>query len=83
MDKEQSIHLGLTGDTIGPSRVPDLHEIAGRLNGFNISYKRLVPRDMGMSFEHVFAQAEQKMQVFLFLAGVSSFSIRGSMHSDF
>lgn len=48
------IRLGLIGDNIARSRSPLLHELAGRQNGCAVTYDRLVPRDLGRSFEEVF-----------------------------
>lgn len=46
--------LGLIGDNIARSRAPDLHRLGGRLAGIEVSYDRLIPRDMGMDFDAVF-----------------------------
>ncbi|MCK5623090.1 MAG: shikimate dehydrogenase [Alphaproteobacteria bacterium] len=48
------IRLGLIGDNIAASRSPDLHRIAGRLCGLDVSYELLGPREMGMDFETLF-----------------------------
>ncbi len=48
------VRLGLIGDNIARSRSPLLHVEAGRLCGLEVSYERLVPADMGLSFEAVF-----------------------------
>ncbi len=45
------IRLGLIGDNIAASRAPDLHHAAARLCGIDVSYERLVPRDLGLSFD--------------------------------
>jgi shikimate dehydrogenase len=48
------VRLGLIGDNIARSKSPLLHVEAGRLCGLEVSYERLVPADMGLSFEAVF-----------------------------
>ncbi len=48
------IRLGLIGDNIRRSRSPDLHRLAGRLSGLDISYDLFIPRDMGKDFDTVF-----------------------------
>lgn len=48
------IQLGLIGDNIAASRSPRLHELAGRQNGKNVRYDRLVPQDIGDTFDAVF-----------------------------
>lgn len=47
------IRLGLIGDNITRSRSPDLHRIAGRLCGLDVSYALFIPRDMGADFDAV------------------------------
>lgn len=49
------IRLGLIGDNIARSRSPLLHVLGGRQNGRVVTYDRLVPPDLGRSFEEVFA----------------------------
>lgn len=49
-----AVRLGLIGDNIARSQSPRLHELAGRLCGLKVTYERLVPADMGRSFEAVF-----------------------------
>lgn len=51
------VKLGLIGDNIARSRSPHLHQTAGRLTGLNVTYDRLIPKDMGLSFDEVFEQA--------------------------
>jgi shikimate dehydrogenase len=51
------IRLGLIGDNIAQSQSPRLHELAGRLTGRNVTYQRLIPREMGLDFEAVFEHA--------------------------
>ncbi len=46
--------LGLIGDNIARSRSPRLHVEAGRLCGMDVTYERLIPRDMNMDFSSVF-----------------------------
>ena len=48
------IRLGLIGDNIARSRSPDLHRIAGRLNGIDVAYDLFIPRDLGKDFDAVF-----------------------------
>ncbi len=49
-----ALKLGLIGDHIARSQSPLLHVEAGRLCGLDISYDRLIPRDLGLDFETVF-----------------------------
>ncbi|MCO4052650.1 MAG: shikimate dehydrogenase [Bosea sp.] len=49
------IRLGLIGDNIAASQSPKLHRLAGRQVGHPVSYDLLVPRELGMDFDHVFA----------------------------
>ena len=51
------IRLGLIGDNIAASRAPDLHHAAARLCGIDVSYERLVPRDLGLPFDAVVDRA--------------------------
>lgn len=51
------IRLGLIGDNIAASSAPRLHALAGALTGQAVRYDRLVPRDLGLSFDQVFDQA--------------------------
>ena len=53
------IRIGLIGDKIAASRAPNLHQIAARLCGVELSYERLVPKDLGMTFEQVFKHARK------------------------
>lgn len=53
-----AVRLGLIGDNITRSKSPKLHRIAGQLTGLDVSYERLIPKDMGLTFEEVFAQAQ-------------------------
>ena len=48
-----SIRLGLVGDNIAMSQAPRLHRLAGQLAARAVSYDRLVPRELGKSFEEV------------------------------
>jgi quinate/shikimate dehydrogenase (NAD+) len=48
------IRLGLIGDNIADSRAPDLHRIAGRLCGIELTYDLLVPKHLGLGFDSVF-----------------------------
>ncbi|WP_404405706.1 shikimate dehydrogenase family protein [Pelagibacterium halotolerans] len=49
------LQLGLIGDNIASSRAPHLHRHAGAQHGVAVVYRRLVPRDLGLSFDEVFA----------------------------
>ncbi|MGR3610322.1 MAG: shikimate dehydrogenase family protein, partial [Sulfitobacter sp.] len=53
----KAIKLGLIGDNINRSKSPRLHKTAGQLTDLNVTYDRLIPNDMGMSFDEVFEQA--------------------------
>jgi shikimate dehydrogenase len=55
-----TIRLGLIGDNIAASQAPRLHEVAGRLAGIPVSYERLVPKDLGKTFEEVFDTARRE-----------------------
>lgn len=48
------IRLGLIGDNIARSQSPRLHVEAGRLCGLEVTYERLIPRDLGLGFDEVF-----------------------------
>ena len=50
-----TIRLGLIGDNIAASQSPRLHRWAGAQNGRRATYDRLVPAEMGMEFDAVFA----------------------------
>ncbi len=52
-----ALRLGLIGDNIVASRAPDLHRICGKLAGVDLTYERLIPAVMGMSFDAVFDHA--------------------------
>ncbi|WP_022703359.1 shikimate dehydrogenase [Pseudorhodobacter ferrugineus] len=54
------IKLGLIGDNIAQSQAPRLHQLAGKITGLSVSYDRLVPRDMGLNFDGVFALARDQ-----------------------
>lgn len=58
MSEEKRLLLGLIGDNISRSQSPRLHRLAGRQNGVEVRYDRLVPRDRGESFEDVFEAAK-------------------------
>jgi shikimate dehydrogenase len=55
-----TIRLGLIGDNIAASGAPDLHRAAAKLCGVDIDYQRLVPRDLGLSFEAVVEQSRSR-----------------------
>jgi shikimate dehydrogenase len=52
-----SVKLGLIGDNIIHSKSPRLHRTAGQLTGLDVTYDRLIPKDMGLSFDEVFELA--------------------------
>ncbi len=54
------IQLGLIGDNIATSRAPDLHRICGQLAGLEVSYERLIPKQLGLSFDAVFDMAQSR-----------------------
>jgi shikimate dehydrogenase len=49
-----SIRLGLIGDNIAMSQAPRLHQLAGQLSARTVTYDRLVPRELGKTFEELF-----------------------------
>ncbi|MGR3526202.1 MAG: shikimate dehydrogenase family protein [Paracoccaceae bacterium] len=51
--------LGLIGDNIGASRAPLLHRLAGAQHGIDVTYDRLVPREMGKLFDALFDHVAQ------------------------
>lgn len=51
------LRLGLIGDNIAHSKAPLLHRLAGALAGREVSYERLVPRDLALDFDATFAKA--------------------------
>jgi shikimate dehydrogenase len=52
-----TVKLGLIGDNITRSKSPRLHRTAGMLTGRNVTYDRLIPKDLGLTFDEVFEQA--------------------------
>ncbi|QHQ36313.1 shikimate dehydrogenase family protein [Algicella marina] len=54
---ERTVKLGLIGDNITRSKSPRLHRAAGKLAGLNVTYDRLIPKDMALTFDEVFEQA--------------------------
>ncbi|MGX0901662.1 shikimate dehydrogenase [Roseovarius sp. MBR-79] len=57
MTATHAIKLGLIGDNITRSKSPRLHRTAGQLTGHDVTYDRLIPRDMHLTFDEVFEQA--------------------------
>ena len=55
-----AIRLGLIGDNITASRAPDLHRIAGRMCGLDLTYELLVPRELKLEFDAVFDRARDQ-----------------------
>lgn len=58
-DRLKEIRLGLIGDNIAASRAPDLHYAAARLCGIDLVYERLVPRELGITFDRIVARAKE------------------------
>jgi len=56
---ERTVKLGLIGDNITRSKSPRLHRMAGRLAGLEVTYDRLIPKDMNLTFDQVFDQARE------------------------
>jgi shikimate dehydrogenase len=54
------IRLGLIGDNIAASRAPELHRIAGRLCGLEVSYDLLIPKHLELTFDLVFDWARDQ-----------------------
>lgn len=54
----KTIKLGLIGDNITRSKSPRLHRTAGILTGMDVTYDRLIPKDLGLTFEETFTQAQ-------------------------
>lgn len=55
---QKTIRLGLIGDNITRSKSPRLHRTAGQLTGLNVTYDRLIPKDLGLTFDEVFEHAQ-------------------------
>lgn len=55
--RQSKMRLGLIGDNITRSKSPRLHRTAGKLTGLDVTYERLIPRDLGKSFDEVFEEA--------------------------
>jgi shikimate dehydrogenase len=56
--RTKTIKLGLIGDNITRSKSPRLHRTAGILTGMDVTYDRLIPKDLDLTFEETFAQAQ-------------------------
>lgn len=56
---QRHLRLGLIGDNIGASRAPLLHRLAGAQQGIDVTYDRLVPREMGKPFDALFDHVAQ------------------------
>lgn len=50
----QPVRLGLIGDKIQTSRSPDLHRLAGRLCGLDVTYDLIIPPARGETFGEAF-----------------------------
>ena len=53
----KAIKLGLIGDNISRSKSPKLHRTAGQLAGLEVTYDRLIPKDLDLTFDETFEQA--------------------------
>lgn len=49
------LRLGLIGDNIKASRSPILHRLAGRQHDMKVSYELLIPKELGLEFDALFA----------------------------
>ena len=54
--RTKTIKLGLIGDNIARSKSPRLHRTAGQLTRLEVTYDRLIPKDLELSFEDCFAK---------------------------
>lgn len=54
MSNSDKLKLGLIGDNIARSRSPLLHRLAGRQHGIEVTYDRLIPIELNLSFDDVF-----------------------------
>lgn len=54
------LRLGLIGDNILESRSPELHRIAGRLSGLELTYDLLIPARLRKDFDAVFDECRAK-----------------------
>lgn len=50
------VRLGLIGDNISRSKSPLFHRLAGSLCGLDVTYEPLIPVDLGLDFDGVFAR---------------------------
>lgn len=53
----KTVKLGLIGDNITRSKSPKLHRTAGQLAGLDVTYDRLIPKDLNLTFDQTFEQA--------------------------
>lgn len=53
------LRLGLIGDNIAASQSPRLHRLAGAQSGLDVTYDRLVPAALGLSFQEMLQKAER------------------------
>ena len=60
MTNEPDLKLGLIGDNIAQSRAPVLHGLAGEQSGMKVQYDRLIPAQMQMDFDAVFASCPER-----------------------
>ncbi|SFR45838.1 shikimate dehydrogenase family protein [Litoreibacter janthinus] len=57
-EAKNTVKLGLIGDNITQSKSPRLHRTAGALVGLNVTYDLLIPAELGLTFDGVFAYAQ-------------------------
>ena len=58
MTAARKLRLGLIGDNIAQSSAPRLHRFAGEQHGIDVTYDRLVPKELDETFEQVFARCQ-------------------------
>jgi shikimate dehydrogenase len=56
--RTDAIRLGLIGDNIAKSQSPRLHRLAGVQNGRRVTYDQLVPAEIGLPFDDLFAHVQ-------------------------
>ena len=50
----EKVRIGLIGDNIAASRAPQLHALAGRMQGVEVTYDLLVPAEQEAGFDELF-----------------------------
>ena len=53
-----TLQLGLIGDNIARSSAPRLHRLAGHQRNLDVSYERLVPKEIGLDFDEIVARCK-------------------------